>query len=58
MHLAEVVQMAMHQPLEKRKYIETGFVQERAPYPTLAMGAAGGIALAGGLYLLSKDNRS
>jgi hypothetical protein len=55
MHLAEVIQMAMRQPLPKQKYGESGFVQETAPYPVLAATAGVGLLLAGGLFLLSRD---
>ncbi len=56
MHLAEVIQMAMHQPstTRKSKYIETGFVQKDPPYPVLTATGAAGLLLAGGLFLLSR----
>lgn len=58
MHLAEVIQMAMHQPLptRKSKYIETGFVQKSPSYPVLTATAGAGLLLAGGWFLLSRGN--
>jgi len=58
MHLAEVIQMALHQPLppRKSKYVEAGFVQERPSYPVMTATAGAGMLLAGGLYLLSRKN--
>jgi Fe-S oxidoreductase len=59
MHLAEVIQMALHQPLPspRRKYIELGFVQEQPSYPAVTATAAASL-LAGGLLLFSrKGNR-
>src|SRR5579884_400113 len=49
MHIAEVIQMALHQPLPPpRKYIETGWVQEEPAYPFMTIAAAGAL-LAGGM---------
>lgn len=54
MHLAEVIQMAMHQPLPPRKkYVESGFVQAEPSYPALTATAAAGLLLGAGLLLLS-----
>jgi Fe-S oxidoreductase len=60
LHMAEVMQMAMHQPLPKRrgKYVEAGFVQEPASYPLLTATAGLGLLVAGGLAMLSRVNRS
>lgn len=55
MHLAEVIQMALHQPLSesKRKYVEAGFVEEEPTYSALA--ATGlGLLMASGAYLFSQ----
>jgi FAD/FMN-containing dehydrogenase/Fe-S oxidoreductase len=52
LHLAEVIQMALHQPLpRRRKYIETGWFQEEQSYPVLAAAAAAGLVAAGAVYL-------
>jgi hypothetical protein len=51
MHLAEVIQMALHQPLPRpKKYVEIGWVQEEPSYPFLAAAGAGLLA-AGGVAL-------
>ncbi len=57
MHLAEVIQMALHQPLPARKrYIEMGWVQEEPSYPVLTAAATAGLLAAGGMFLLSRMN--
>jgi hypothetical protein len=56
MHFAEVIQMAMHQPLPPlKKYIETGFVQREPAYPALTatVAAGAGLLLGAGLFLVS-----
>ncbi len=51
MHLAEVIQMALHQPLPPpKKYIETGWVQAEPAYPVMTAAAAG-VLVAGGVAL-------
>lgn len=59
MHMAEVIQMAMHQPLNARrtKYVETGFVQERPSYPLMQAAFGAGLLLASGWLLASKKTR-
>lgn len=59
MHLAEVIQMALHQPLPARrsKYVESGFVQETPSYPALTAAAGAGMLLAGGMYFLSRGQQ-
>ncbi len=55
MHTAEVIQMALHQPLEPpKKYIETGWVQERPAYPLLTVATGASLAAAGALLLASR----
>jgi hypothetical protein len=55
MHLAEVIQMALHQPLpERRKYVESGFVQQEPSYPALTAAAGLSVLVASGLYLFSQ----
>lgn len=58
MHLAEVIQMALRQPLppRKRRFIEIGWVQEEPAYP-LAPVATGASLLLAGSYLLLAKNR-
>ncbi len=51
-HLAEVLQMALHQPLPAKKYIETGWVQEPAGYPVMTAAAGAGLLAAGGMFLI------
>jgi hypothetical protein len=54
MHLAEVIQMALHQPLPRKKqYIETGWVQEEPSSSLLAAAASAGLLAAGGMMLMS-----
>jgi Fe-S oxidoreductase len=56
MHLAEVLQMALRQPLPPpKKFIETGWVQEEPAYPALTAAAGLGLLAAGGLYWLGKN---
>jgi FAD/FMN-containing dehydrogenase/Fe-S oxidoreductase len=57
MHLAEVIQMAMHQPITARKFVEADFVQEMPPYPVLAASAGASLLLASGLFLLSRSKK-
>lgn len=48
MHLAEVIQMALHQPLPPpKKYIETGWVQPEPGYPVMTAAAAGVLVVSG-----------
>lgn len=56
LHLAEVIQMALHQPLPSRKarYIEAGFVQEEAAYPAVSAAAGLSVLMASGLYLFAQ----
>lgn len=56
MHLAEVIQMALHQPLppRKNKYIEKGFVQEDPPYPFATATAGAGLLAGAALFLISR----
>lgn len=57
MHLAEVIQMALHQPLPPRKkYIETGWVQPEPSYPLMTAAAAAGLLAAGGMLLMNRKN--
>lgn len=59
LHLAEVLQMALHQPLKQSgKYMEDGHAQEEPAYSALttASAAAGiGLLLAGGAYWLTRN---
>ncbi len=56
MHLAEVIQMALHQPVppRKNKPVETGWIQEKPCYPLATASAGAGLLVAGGLLLVSK----
>jgi hypothetical protein len=57
MHLAEVIQMALHQPPARRKtYIETGWVQEEPSYPLVTAAAAAGLLAVGGMLLMNRAN--
>ncbi len=60
MHLAEVIQMALHQPapVRKNKFVESGWVQEEPSYPLLTATASAGLLLAGGLFLMSKVRKA
>lgn len=51
MHLAEVIQMALRQPLDlrPRQFIEAGFVQENPAYPALTATVGTGLLVAGGV---------
>ncbi len=53
MHIAEVIQMALHQPVPPRrnKYAEVGWVQETASYPVMTATAGAGLFLGGLLWL-------
>lgn len=53
MHFAEVIQMALRQPLDlhPKQFIETGFVEENTAYPELKVTVGAGLLLAGGLLL-------
>ncbi len=54
MHLAEVVQMALHQPLPPpKKYIETDWIQPEPAYPVMTAAAAG-VLVAGGVALWNR----
>jgi FAD/FMN-containing dehydrogenase/Fe-S oxidoreductase len=57
LHLAEVMQMAFRQPLDARrkKYVESGFVQEPASYPVLTAAVGAGLLLAGGWFMASRQ---
>jgi FAD/FMN-containing dehydrogenase/Fe-S oxidoreductase len=58
MHLAEVIQMARHQPLAPpKKYIETGWVQEEPAYPVMTAAAAG-LLVAGGVALWNRMRKN
>ncbi len=55
MHIAEVIQMALRQPLSQpKKYIETGWVQERPAYPLLTAATGAGLLAAGALLLVNR----
>jgi len=58
MHLAEVMQMALH-PLakQKKKYVETGHTQDEPGYPVLTALAGFGALVAGIVYVLSRSGR-
>jgi Fe-S oxidoreductase len=48
MHLAEVIHMALHQPLPApKRYVESGWVQEEPSYPVLTAATAGLLVAAG-----------
>ena len=54
MHLAEVIQMALHQPLPPpKKYIETEWVQKEPGYPVMTAAAAG-LLIASGVALWNR----
>jgi Fe-S oxidoreductase len=54
MHLSEVIQMALHQPLPPpKKYIETGWVQPEPAYPVMTAAAAG-LLVASGVALWNR----
>lgn len=57
MHLAEVVQMGLHQPFaaKKNRYVEDGFVQELPSYPVGTATVGAGLLAAGALFLFSKN---
>lgn len=59
LHLAEVIQMAMRQPLhlESKRFIETGFVQEEPSYPVLKVTLGAALLVASG-FLLSSRRRA
>jgi FAD/FMN-containing dehydrogenase/Fe-S oxidoreductase len=55
LHLAEVIQMALHQPLpERRKYVESGFVQAEPSYPAVTAAAGLSVLMASGMYLFAQ----
>ena len=55
MHLAEVIQMALHQPLApKKKFIETGWVQEEPSYPLITAAAGASLLAVGGMLLMNR----
>lgn len=55
MHLAEVIQMALHQPLKpSKKYIETEWIQREPSYPVLTAAAGVGLLAACGMFLLNR----
>ncbi|HEX8712653.1 MAG TPA: FAD-linked oxidase C-terminal domain-containing protein, partial [Terracidiphilus sp.] len=55
MHLAEVIQMGLDQPqpLTRRKYIETGFVQQEPSSPVAVATVGAGLILAAGWLIAS-----
>ena len=54
MHLAEVIQMALHQPFsQKKQYIETGWIQEQPTSTLITAAASAGLVAAGGMLLMS-----
>jgi hypothetical protein len=54
MHIAEVIQMAMHEAAQpSRRYVEMGWIQEEPSYP-LVTAAATGLLVAGGLALFGR----
>ncbi len=56
LHLAEVIQMALHQPVKpSKKYIETGWVQREPGYPVLTAAASAGVLAAGALFLINRN---
>ncbi len=56
MHLAEVIQMGLHQPpARSKRYIEAGFVQEEPGYPVLTAAGAVGALVAGAFLLLGRE---
>jgi Fe-S oxidoreductase len=59
LHLAEVIQMAMRQPLQLngRKFIESGFVQEEPTYSVLTAAFGAGVLAAGGWLLAARTKR-
>lgn len=56
LHLAEVVQMAMRQPIDLRRneYIETRFVQKDPPYPAVTAALSAGALLAAGWMMTAR----
>lgn len=56
LHMAEVIQMAMRQPLEPRgrKYVESGFFQETPSYSGLQAAVGAGLLLGAGWLLSSR----
>jgi hypothetical protein len=47
--------MGLHQPLpERRKYVESGFVQEEPAYPAITAAAGAGMLVASGMYLFAQ----
>jgi FAD/FMN-containing dehydrogenase/Fe-S oxidoreductase len=60
MHIAEVLQMAMRQPLDLRRneYIETRFVQEQPAYPVLSAAIGAGALLAAGWIMTSRGREN
>ena len=59
LHLAELIQMAMRQPLDLNpsKFIESGFVQEKPSSPVLPAALGAGMMLATGWLLSSRKER-
>jgi Fe-S oxidoreductase len=58
MHVAEVIQMALHQPLKpSKRYIETGWVQSEPSYPVLTAAAGAGLLAAGAFFALNRYRR-
>jgi Fe-S oxidoreductase len=60
LHLAEVIQMAMRQPLEMRskQFIESGFVQKEPSFPALTATLGTGLIVATGWLLNSSRRRA
>ncbi|MGH9585368.1 MAG: hypothetical protein ACRD3F_00330 [Acidobacteriaceae bacterium] len=59
LHVAEVIRMALRQPLDSRgkKYIEDGLVQERPTYSALQAAVGAGLLLGTGWLLASWRKR-
>jgi hypothetical protein len=59
LHLAEAIQMAFHQPPDarKRKYAESGFVQETPSYAPLTATLGAGLVLASAWLLARKAGK-
>jgi hypothetical protein len=59
MHIAELIQMAMHQPLPPmKKYVEEGWVQPESGYPLVTAAATGLLVTAGITFWKAMKNGS
>lgn len=60
LHLAEVLQMAMQQPLEPHggKYIESGFFQGKPSYPLFTAAVGAGLLVASGRLFAGRRSRN